>query len=183
MMSISFDQSSSYSRVSFSANSLHTVASVNSSAAASRLNELNSNRVINRTAMNDPTASAVSDLYGNKAAEANPFSSLVRPGKPGRSRINPFDDTPDIEPDVQHAQDQNDRPTLPYNPNPFHVETPKNTQLSEGPALISLRELKKMRQLPQSAGQKKPLAFGAIYSPTQYVCQMMRFFALMIEPI
>jgi hypothetical protein len=133
--------------------------------------------------MNDTTTSAVNDLYGNKPAAAHPFAPLIQPGRQGRSRINPFDDTPDIESDVQNSQDQNDRPTLPYNPNPFHVETSQNTPVSQGPALISLLALKRTRLLPQSSGHKMPLVFGAIYSPGQYVCQMMRCFALMIEPI
>lgn len=183
-MSINVNQYSSSARTNFTANSLHTVATNNSTSFASKLNELNSNRVINRTAMNDPSAATVHERYGDKGTTADSFAAMVQqPGRKGRSRINPFDDTPDIETDFQYPPTEYDSPQRPYNPNPFHVESEKQAPLSEGPALISLLQLKKTRLLPQSSGHKMPLVFGAMYSPGQYVCQMMRCFALMIEPI
>jgi hypothetical protein len=174
----SINQFSTSNSPSFNAQAL-----ANAQSIAAHMVDRKSTQLINRTAINDP------NHFASMAASASAPTSIGNkvvphaPGRGGRSRINPFDDTPDVDYDASSIHENDGKPRLPYNPNPFFAATEVSAQKSAGPALLYLHQLKKTRQLNYSAGQKRPLIFGTHFSPGQHAREMLRCLALMVEPI
>ncbi len=177
----SISQFSNSSPLLFNAQNMQSLAANSAPAISTRIKELNDNKMINRAALNNVGSSAKGTTETN--SQRKTLQAYASPSRTGRSRINPYDDTPTIEPDLPHSPENDDRPRNPYNPNPFYAASEKNKQLSAGPARLNLHQLKKTRQLTQSDGQKKPLIFGTHFSPGQHVREMLRCLALMVEPI
>ncbi len=180
----SISQFSTSSPLLFNAQNVQSLAASSAPAIATRIKEASDNNIINRAALNNVGSSTSSDKSTTETnSRRKTLQANVSPSRTGRSRINPYDDTPVIEPDLPHSQEHDEKHRNPYNPNPFFSATQKNRQLSAGPARLNLHQLKKSRQLAQSEGQKKPLIFGTHFSPGQHVREMLRCLALMVEPI